>query len=73
MQLAGLWHGGGKGVIPRSPGDMRPVQDRVFRAAMFEDYGEFLTSLNGAYVCAEDVGLNVEVCVAGTENTNCKW
>jgi hypothetical protein len=34
---------------------------------MFEDYGEFLTSLNGAYVCAEDVGLNVEVRVAGTE------
>lgn len=60
-QLAGLWWGGGKGVIPRVPSDRRALEDPGFRKAMFEDYGEFLTSLNGSYVCAEDVGLNVEV------------
>ena len=44
------------------PSDRRALEDPGFRKAMFEDYGEFLTSLNGSYVCAEDVGLNVEVC-----------
>jgi glutamate dehydrogenase/leucine dehydrogenase len=52
--LAGLWWGGGKGVIARPPGNLH--RDPVFRAELFQDYGRFITSLRGAYVTAEDVG-----------------
>ena len=30
--------------------------DPVLRRALFEDYGKFLTSLQGCYVAAEDAG-----------------
>ncbi|XP_038054455.1 leucine dehydrogenase-like isoform X1 [Patiria miniata] len=55
--LAGLWAGGGKGVVqqPRSGEHLDPDN----RAKLFFDYGDFLSSLNGCYVAAEDVGLNV--------------
>jgi len=52
--LAGLWWGGGKGVIARAPGQRH--DDLVYRAQLFQDYGRFITSLRGAYVTAEDVG-----------------
>jgi glutamate dehydrogenase/leucine dehydrogenase len=52
--LAGLWWGGGKGVIARPPGQRH--DDPVFRAQLFQDYGRFISSLRGAYVTAEDVG-----------------
>jgi len=52
--LAGLWWGGGKGVIARLPGQQH--SDPAFRAKLFGDYGRFITSLRGAYVTAEDVG-----------------
>lgn len=52
--LAGLWWGGGKGVIARPPGQGHT--DPAFRAKLFHDYGRFITSLRGAYVTAEDVG-----------------
>jgi glutamate dehydrogenase/leucine dehydrogenase len=52
--LAGLWWGGGKGVIARPPGQQH--SDPTFRAKLFQDYGRFITSLRGAYVTAEDVG-----------------
>jgi glutamate dehydrogenase/leucine dehydrogenase len=52
--LAGLWWGGGKGVIARLPGQQHT--DPVYRARLFQDYGRFITSLRGAYVTAEDVG-----------------
>lgn len=52
--LAGLWWGGGKGVIARQPGQQHT--DPAFRANLFQDYGRFITSLRGAYVTAEDVG-----------------
>ncbi|KAJ8046773.1 Glutamate dehydrogenase 1, mitochondrial [Holothuria leucospilota] len=55
--LAGLWSGGGKGVIQMPDGGKE--KDPSFRTDMFHDYGEFLSSLNGCYVAAEDVGLNV--------------
>ncbi|PIK58032.1 putative glutamate dehydrogenase A-like [Apostichopus japonicus] len=55
--LAGLWAGGGKGVVQMPEGERH--KDAEFRTAMFHDYGEFLSSLNGCYVAAEDVGLNV--------------
>ena len=52
--LAGLWWGGGKGVIARNSGDAREEPER--RAALFRDYGRLVSSLGGAYVAAEDVG-----------------
>lgn len=52
--LAGLWWGGGKGVIARPPGEEHA--DPAFRTKLFHDYGRFITSLRGAYVTAEDVG-----------------
>jgi len=58
--LAGLWAGGAKGVIAQPPGDRH--QDPAYRHELFSDYAEFLTSLRGCYVAAEDVGLNVTDC-----------
>eukprot|EP00744_Colponema_vietnamica_P002718 GILI01004233.1.p1 GENE.GILI01004233.1~~GILI01004233.1.p1 ORF type:complete len:468 (+),score=161.33 GILI01004233.1:89-1492(+) len=55
--LAGLWWGGGKGIIARPPGDK--YKDPAFRKVMFEEYGQFLTSLKGCYIGAEDVGTTV--------------
>jgi glutamate dehydrogenase/leucine dehydrogenase len=52
--LAGLWWGGGKGVIARAPGEQH--KDPAYRAKLFHEYGRFITSLRGAYVTAEDVG-----------------
>lgn len=56
--LAGLWWGGGKGVIARTPGGHHG--DPAYRAKLFHDYGRFITSLHGAYVTAEDVGTTPE-------------
>jgi glutamate dehydrogenase/leucine dehydrogenase len=56
--LAGLWWGGGKGVIARPPGQRHT--DPAFRVQLFHDYGRFITSLRGAYVTAEDVGTTPE-------------
>lgn len=52
--LAGLWWGGGKGVIARAPGQRH--EDPIYRTQLFQDYGRFITSLCGAYITAEDVG-----------------
>ncbi len=56
--LAGIWWGGGKGVIARE-GDAAS-EDHEHRRRVYEEYGEFITSLRGAYVTAEDVGTTVE-------------
>eukprot|EP01083_Nonionella_stella_P269617 912477_1 len=56
--LAGLWWGGGKGVICCPPGDLHT--DAKFRATLFREYGSFLTSLRGCYVSAEDLGVTTE-------------
>jgi glutamate dehydrogenase (NAD(P)+) len=56
--LAGLWWGGGKGVIARPPGQQHT--DPAYRVKLFHDYGRFITSLQGAYVTAEDVGTTPE-------------
>jgi len=55
--LAGLWAGGGKGVIA-SPGKDK-INNSEFRRNIFLDYGDFLTSLNGCYIGAEDAGVVV--------------
>ncbi|HVR94968.1 MAG TPA: Glu/Leu/Phe/Val dehydrogenase dimerization domain-containing protein [Thermoanaerobaculia bacterium] len=55
--LAGLWWGGGKGVMARATGG---AEDPAARRRIYEEYGELLTSLQGCYVTAEDVGTSVE-------------
>ena len=54
--LAGLWWGGGKGVMARDTG---ASEDPAFRRRIYEEYGALLTSLRGCYVTAEDVGTTV--------------
>jgi glutamate dehydrogenase (NAD(P)+) len=44
--MAGLWYGGGKGVIARQPGSQ--WTDAAFRKALYREYGSFVTSLQGA-------------------------
>lgn len=56
--LAGLWWGGGKGLIARRPG--RDHRDPELRARVYRDYGRFVSSLRGCYVTAEDVGTTPE-------------
>ena len=60
--LAGLWAGGGKGVIAVDPSRPELCRDPFKRKQMFQDYGDFLSSLRGCYVAAEDAGLNVVDC-----------
>jgi glutamate dehydrogenase/leucine dehydrogenase len=52
--LAGLWWGGGKGVVARRAD--RDHRDPGVRRAMYEDFGRFISGLRGCYVTAEDVG-----------------
>jgi leucine dehydrogenase len=55
---AGLWWGGGKGVIhPLQHPRTLQGEDRV---NVFANYGRFVASLNGIYVCAEDMNTNPE-------------
>jgi glutamate dehydrogenase/leucine dehydrogenase len=56
--LAGLWWGGGKGVIARQPD--ADVRDPGYRRDLYEDYGRFISSLRGVYVTAEDVGTTAD-------------
>lgn len=65
--LAGLWAGGGKGIIA-SPGHDK-VSEPGYRKNLFLDYGDFLTSLNGCYIGAEDAGVVVSDLNAVHERT----
>jgi glutamate dehydrogenase/leucine dehydrogenase len=56
--LAGLWWGGGKGVMAQGTG--QDASDPSVRRRVYEEYGTFMTSLRGCYVTAEDVGTSVE-------------
>ena len=56
--LAGLWWGGGKGIIARPPDDR--WRDPDWRADAYADYGRFVSRLHGAYVTAEDAGTTPE-------------
>lgn len=53
--LAGLWWGGGKGLIAMHAASVQGER----RKALLEDYGAFLTSLRGCYIGAEDSGISV--------------
>ena len=52
--LAGLWWGGGKGLIAM------PASAENHRVEAYREYGRFLSELNGCYVAAEDVGTKPE-------------
>ncbi len=52
--MAGLKFGGGKAVILKTP-------DFKASDALFERFGEFVESLKGDYVTAEDVGMSVAI------------
>jgi len=65
--LAGLWWGGGKGVMARNPGVERDDPD--VRADLYREYGELMTSIGGCYVTAEDVGTCVTDMAAIFERT----
>jgi leucine dehydrogenase len=52
--MAGLSFGGGKAVILKG-------EDFDGSEALFERYGEFVDSLGGSYITAEDVGMSVEL------------
>jgi glutamate dehydrogenase/leucine dehydrogenase len=56
--LAGLWWGGGKGVMAQGTG--RDDRSPEFRRLVYQEYGELISSLRGCYVTAEDVGTSVE-------------
>lgn len=70
--LAGIWWGGGKGVMAHNPNVDKA--DPVSRTALYREYGEFMSSLRGCYVTAEDVGTHVADMAqifAGTRFTTC--
>ncbi|RLD53080.1 MAG: leucine dehydrogenase [Bacteroidetes bacterium] len=56
--LAGLWWGGGKGVMVHNTEIDK--QNIDYREYIYTEYGKLLTHLNGCYVTAEDVGTSVE-------------
>ena len=55
--LAGLWWGGGKGVMAANPNVDK--SDPTIRELVYKEYGELMSALKGCYVTAEDVGTNV--------------
>lgn len=65
--LAGLWWGGGKGIIARQAGDRH--LDPAYRRTLFREYGAFTSSLRGLYVTAEDAGTNADDMAAVFETT----
>jgi glutamate dehydrogenase/leucine dehydrogenase len=70
--LAGLWWGGGKGVVARRKG--MDHRDPEVRRAVYQDYGRFMTGLCGCYVTAEDAGTmpdDMEVVFSKTRHTTC--
>ncbi len=56
--LAGLWWGGGKGIVARAP--ETDYRDAELRRRIYSDYGRFVTGLKGCYITAEDVGTTPE-------------
>jgi leucine dehydrogenase len=55
--LAGLWWGGGKGVMAHNPNVNK--FNLTVRESVYKEYGELMTAIKGCYVTAEDVGTNV--------------
>ncbi len=57
VALAGLWWGGGKGIMAENPA--LDKNDPVIRQDLYKAYGDLMTALRGCYVTAEDVGTTV--------------
>lgn len=55
--LAGIWWGGGKGVMSWNP--RVDLNDPGIRASLYSEYGELMSSIRGCYVTAEDAGTSV--------------
>jgi glutamate dehydrogenase/leucine dehydrogenase len=55
--LAGLWWGGGKGVMVD---EQAAPAGSPRRRRIYEEYGDLLSSLRGCYVTAEDAGTSAE-------------
>ncbi len=55
--LAGLWWGGGKGVMAHNPEVDK--YDHDIREDIYREFGELMTAIRGCYVTAEDVGTHV--------------
>jgi len=67
---AGLWWGGGKSVI--HPSQNPRVLQGEDREHVFASFGRFIASLNGVYVCAEDMNTTPEdMRVIHTNNRYC--
>ena len=58
--LAGLWWGGGKGIVAKTQALAEDpdylTEETAKRLALFQAYGRFVASLGGVYYTAEDVG-----------------
>lgn len=54
IALAGLWWGGGKGILARDV-DAAPLSGTE-RISLYREYGELISALKGCYYTAEDVG-----------------
>lgn len=70
--MAGLWWGGGKGVIARR--DDADWRDRGYRDLVYAEYGRFVSGLGGCYVTAEDAGTtppDMQAVFSGTRHTTC--
>ncbi|MBV1857026.1 MAG: hypothetical protein KUG77_01350 [Nannocystaceae bacterium] len=70
--MAGLWWGGGKGIVARR--DDVDWRDRGYRDLVYAEYGRFVSSLGGCYVTAEDAGTtppDMQAVFAGTRHTTC--
>ncbi len=55
--LAGIWWGGGKGVMAVNPAVDK--NNQLTRSSIYQEFGELMSSLRGCYVTAEDVGTDV--------------
>lgn len=70
--MAGLWWGGGKGIIARR--DDADWRDRSYRDLVYAEYGRFVSSLGGCYVTAEDAGTtppDMRAVFSTTRHTTC--
>jgi glutamate dehydrogenase/leucine dehydrogenase len=52
--LARLWWGGGKGLLAKADDERSREPD--FRRTLYQEFGAFVSSLQGCYVTAEDAG-----------------
>ncbi|MEM6295808.1 MAG: Glu/Leu/Phe/Val dehydrogenase dimerization domain-containing protein [Myxococcota bacterium] len=69
---AGLWWGGGKGIIALR--EDAAWRERAYRDVVYAEYGRFVSSLQGCYVTAEDAGTtppDMRAVFSQTRHTTC--